>query len=152
MAQKVAAKNGRPSAYSDELADEIFRRMAGGETLLAMCKEPTMPAASTIKLWAINDSPPGFSDKYMRAREFQADAIAEQALDLADTSNPADAAKVRIQVDTRKWLASKINPAKFGDRTRVDSTAVNIDLEKCSVDQLRRIAAGEPIAVVLAGQ
>lgn len=94
--------------------------MAQGETLLAMCKENAMPAASTIKLWAINDNPTGFSDRYARAREFQADAIAEQALDLADTSDPADAAKTRIQVDTRKWLASKINPAKFGERTKVD--------------------------------
>ena len=58
----------------------------------------------------------------------------------------------RLKVDPRKWLASKINPAKFGERSRVDTTAVNVDLEKCSVDQLRRIAAGEPIAVVLAGK
>ncbi len=152
MKKATGRPNGRPSVYSDSLANEILRRIASGETLRAMCKEDGIPAASTIKLWAINDDPPGFSDKYMRAREFQADAIAEQALELADDCDPEDAAKVRIQVDTRKWLASKINPAKFGERSRVDTTAVNVDLEKCSVDQLRRIAAGEPIAVVLAGK
>lgn len=82
----------------------------------------------------------------------QADAIAEDAVDIADDDPAADAAKTRLKVDTRKWLASKINPAKFGERSRVDTTAVNVDLERCSVDQLRRIAAGEPIAVVLAGK
>jgi len=110
---------GRPSTYTPEIAAEILRRMTEGETLLTMCREPGMPPASTVKMWAVDNLPEGFADRYARAREFQADAIAEQALDIADSSEPSDAAKVRIQVDTRKWLASKINPAKFGDLTKI---------------------------------
>jgi hypothetical protein len=117
---EVAQKRrpGRPSAYSDELADRILERMARGETLRAICNESGMPSASTVRLWSINDEPPGFSARYARAREFQADAIAEEALEIADTSD--DPAKARLQVDTRKWLASKINPAKFADRQQLE--------------------------------
>ena len=143
---------GRPSAYTEELASAILLRMSHGETLTAICKGEDMPASSTVRLWAVDDKPKGFSARYARAREMQADAIAEDAVDIADDDPAADAAKTRLKVDTRKWLASKINPAKFGERSRVDTTAVNVDLERCSVDQLRRIAAGEPIAVVLAGK
>ncbi len=143
---------GRPSAYTEAIASAILLRMSHGETLTAICKGEDMPASSTVRLWAVDDKPAGFSARYARAREMQADAIAEDAVDIADGDPAADAAKTRLKVDTRKWLASKINPAKFGERSRVDTTAVNVDLEKCSVDQLRRIAAGEPIAVVLAGK
>lgn len=124
----MTKRKGRPSTYTPEIAAEVLRRMTEGETLLTMCREPGMPPASTVKMWAVDDVPEGFADRYARARDFQADAIAEQALDLADTSDPADAAKVRIQVDTRKWLASKINPAKFGDRAKIEH-AGGIDLQ-----------------------
>lgn len=119
MAQKLTAKNGRPSVYTEAIAEEILGRMSRGETLTSICREPGMPVISTVSLWAIDDKPKGFSERYARARQMQADAIAEGAVDIADDDPAADAAKTRLKVDTRKWLASKINPAKFGERTRI---------------------------------
>lgn len=50
----------------------------------------------------------------------QAEAIADEAIDIADTCEPMDAQKARLQVDTRKWFASKMFPEKFADRTKLD--------------------------------
>lgn len=110
----MAKKTGRPSVYSEAVADEILRRMAEGETLSAICHEEGMPARSTVSLWAIKDEPVGFSDRYERARMLQALAIGEDAIDIADDRSD-EANSRRVRVDTRKWFASKMHPAKFGD-------------------------------------
>lgn len=107
---------GRPTAYSEEVANEILRRMGDGETLTAICSEEGMPARSTVSLWSIKDEPPGFSARYDRARMLQALAIGEDALDIADNTKE-EANSRRVRVDTRKWFASKMHPSKFGDST-----------------------------------
>ena len=58
---------------------------------------------------------------YARARVDQAHAIAEDAMVVADTANADNAQAVRVRVDTRKWLASKIAPRHYGDRMDVTS-------------------------------
>lgn len=110
----------RPSAYDETAATEVLRRMSEGETLTAICREPGFPSASSMNLWAINDSPPGFSARYARARELQSLAIGESAINLADDCK--DAVKARLQVDTRKWFASKMHPSKFGEKVTTEHT------------------------------
>jgi hypothetical protein len=63
------------------------------------------------------------------------DAMVDETMRLADeppSTNPitgaidsASVAKQRLQVDTRKWLLSKLAPKKYGDRLEVagDPTA-----------------------------
>lgn len=113
-------KRGRPSLYNEGLASEILRRMSEGETLIKICSEDGMPSKTTLLVWAINDLPPGFSARYARAREMQAVSIGEEALVLADDCT--DPVKARLQVDTRKWFASKMHPSKFGDKSQIEHT------------------------------
>ena len=40
-------KNGRPSVYSEEVAVELFSRMAGGESVRSICRDEHMPAISS---------------------------------------------------------------------------------------------------------
>jgi hypothetical protein len=65
----------------------------------------------------------GFSAKYARAREMQVEFWAEQIIDISDgVARGADAAEVqaaRLQSDNRRWLASKLMPRKYGDKTVV---------------------------------
>ena len=52
-------------------------------------------------------------DAVLAARKLKAEKLAEEALDIADqadeTSN-SGVNKARLQVDTRKWMASKLDP------------------------------------------
>jgi hypothetical protein len=69
----------------------------------------------------------GFSAQYARAREAQADCWASEIVDLADETL-ADAnhvAKARLQIDARKWVASKLMPRKYGDRVSAELTGAN---------------------------
>lgn len=113
---------GRPTLYTPELAAEICAHIADGKSMRSICRDEHMPALSSVFLWISNN--PEFSEQYARARDMQADAMAEDMLDIADTPpqmgergiDSADVADKRLRIDTRKWIASKLKPKKYGDK------------------------------------
>lgn len=115
------AKRGRPTKYTEALADKICERVAEGESLNAICKEPEMPARLTIYRWFREYE--SFSNNYARAREDQADFYADEIIALADSAT--DPQKARLQIDTRKWVASKLKSKKYGDKVQQEITGVD---------------------------
>jgi hypothetical protein len=123
---------GRPSDYSDTLADEICERISNGESLRKICSEEKMPNKATVFRWLANNEI--FSDQYARAREEQAESYADEITAIADEMPDMDplydgdgkliemrihSAYVQWQknrVDARKWVASKLKPKKYGDK------------------------------------
>jgi hypothetical protein len=127
---------GRPSEFSQETADAICLRLIEGDSLRTICKADEMPAASTVFKWL--SERPVFSEQYARAREAQADHLAEEILQIADdgendtyqTDNgPAVNQDViqrsKLRVDARKWLAGKMAPKKYGDKVTTELTGAN---------------------------
>lgn len=116
------AERGRPTKYTPELGDEICERIAQGESLVMICKDDHLPAPKNVYAWlrAYED----FRNNYVRAREDQADTYADEITYIADTAE--DAQKARLQVDARKWVASKLKPKKYGDK--IDMTTNGKDL------------------------
>lgn len=128
-------RRGRPAAFSEEVAARICARISMGETLRAICRDEGMPNRSTVAKWVVEDVA-GFASQYARAREMGFDAMAEEALAIADTpvegvrreESENGVKEVRedmlghrkLQVDARKWLLSKWSPKKYGDRQEID--------------------------------
>lgn len=110
----VSSVTGRPSTYTPEIAAEICRRLGGGESLLAICRDEAMPSDVTVRRWALEDVH-GFSAQYARAREVQAHAVAEMAV--ADAETARDPQLGRLAYDARKWFAGKLLPKVYGDKT-----------------------------------
>jgi len=107
----------RPSKYTDKLANAICKKIMEGESLLKICKSTTLPSRSTVNKWLSENKE--FSDKYTRARERQADFYTEEMIDIADKVDAKSSSavnKARLQIDARKWKASKLAPKKYGDR------------------------------------
>lgn len=143
-------KLGRPTDYTKDMADNICEKISGGLSLRAICAEPGMPARGTVYRWLIENA--DFQDQYARAREKQADYFAEEIIEIADSAEAESAAvsKAKLQIDARKWAASKIAPKKYGDKTELDvkssdgsmRPSVRIDAEeyrKLAEDVLRNI-------------
>ena len=125
---------GRPSLFSVEIAQEICSRIMDGESLRKICRDEHMPERMTIFRWLHDNTE--FCDQYARAREIQADTLAEEILEIADdgrndtyTTNDDDGegvervnhdviARSRLRVDARKWYASKLSPKKYGDKVQ----------------------------------
>jgi len=72
-----------PVQYSTELADAICERLAGGETLRAICRDDGMPDHRSVRRWALEDTQ-GFGAMYERARLIGYLGMADEILDLAD--------------------------------------------------------------------
>jgi len=136
------AKIGRPSDYTPEIALAICDRIASGESLRTICTAHEMPDKATVFRWLAAHE--AFRDQYARAREAQADALAEEILDIADETSGdfiekqlgdegstvqivdhEHISRSKLRVDARKWLTGKLAPKKYGDRMRIgaDETA-----------------------------
>lgn len=128
-------KGGRPSDFTPELADEICSLLMAGESLRSICKRREMPAMSTVTLWLNKHEE--FSVQYARAREIQAEVLAEDAMNIADAvvEDSAAVAKARLQVDARKWYASKVAPKKYGERVQHDQKITITDLTDEELDR-----------------
>jgi hypothetical protein len=127
---EVEPKIGRPSEYSEELADLICDAIAGGKSLIDICASEAMPSARAVYRWLADDSRVDFRHRYACAREAQADKLAGEILQISDygindTQVDGDGrvivdhdviARSRLRVDSRKWLASKLAPKKYGDK------------------------------------
>lgn len=133
-AQETRPKIGRPSSYSQEIADRICSELAEGKSMRAVCREEGMPSMQTVFSWL--RTKPDFLEQYTRAKDEAADALVDEMLDIADEAtndwmevhdkdnpgyrlNGEAINRSRLRVDTRKWIASKLKPKKYGDKVAV---------------------------------
>jgi hypothetical protein len=123
----TSKKIGRPSSYKKDIAAEICARLVEGESLKSICRDPLMPDIKTVYLWMAQNEE--FLHQYARAKEDQADTMQEEILDIADTEpvqvvDDKGIARIdsghvnwmRLRIDSRKWIAAKLKPKKYGDR------------------------------------
>jgi hypothetical protein len=108
---------GRPSSFTQEMADKICERLAAGESLRSICKDDGMPSWPCISNWLQRF--PEFAAQYARAREDQAEAHADRIIEIAD-DDTIDPNHKRIMVDARKWVASKLKPKRYGDKAAIE--------------------------------
>lgn len=109
---------GRPTIYSEEIITEFLYRIAKGRSVASVCQDDDMPHRATIYEWLAQNG--DFSDKYARASEQRADHYFDEMLDIADKALPEEVQKAKLQIDTRKWVLSRMNPKKYGDKHKDD--------------------------------
>lgn len=157
MTKKKTEKKppGRPSTYSDEVGAAICERIALGESLRSICRDDAMPSLASVFLWLKNK--PGFSEQYVRAREVQADTLADEIIEIADESandtyvdddgnvktNTEVVARSKLRVDARKWIASKLKPKVYGDRQQIDMEVKDVTPMADRMKQARERARGK---------
>ena len=100
--------------FSEPLADTICERIARGESLNSILREPGMPSYQAVCLWLRKNEQ--FAAAYRQARIDQADTLADQILEIADQAKAEDAQVARLRVDARKWVAAKLKPQVYGDK------------------------------------
>lgn len=134
-------------AFKQSIADEICEKLADGQSLRSICREDGMPTTSTVCKWLT--LLPAFAEQYARAREMQADALADEITDIADNLT-GDPQRDRLRVDARKWAASKLKPRKYGDKQLIGSDPENplpaaslFDASKLSTQTLRELMAAK---------
>ena len=134
---KQSKKVGRPPIYGQETRDQICALLAEGLSLRSICRQEGMPDLALVMRWLRDE--PEFVAQYARAREAQADALAEEILEIADDGrndwmqreDPDNGGyefkgehvqRSRLRVDSRKWFVSKLAPKKYGDKVETEHT------------------------------
>jgi len=115
----------RPTLFSEALAAEICRRLADGELLADICRPARMPSRETVRRWQSENG--SFARQHAIARDQQADALAEQAVQIAQNADPGTVSVCKLQIDTIKWLTAKIAPKRYGEKA-VPDAAVKVSI------------------------
>jgi len=144
--------NPTRAKYSDDLVREILMRIADGETYESIRRSDPdkFPHASALGDW-LNASP-ALAVAHARAREFMADAIAEETLRIVDAEperledRRIDAGSVqwaKMRAEQRMKLLAKWAPEKYGEKllhAGHDGKEIKIDQRfdiRAIADQLR---------------
>lgn len=132
---------GRPTKYTQEIADRICAELAEGKSLRSVCSADDIPSAVTVFSWF--RIYPEFLKQYTRAKEESADAMADEVLHISNTPVMGETRTIksdgsvevkqdemlghrRLQIETRKWLMAKMKPKRYGDK--LDMTTNGKDL------------------------
>jgi len=118
-------KAGRPTKYSEELADDICNRIAGGESLNSICKEGEYPTMSCVLMWVVNGKHPLFFDKYRKAREAQGLYDGDRLRDIVETMvvGEIEPQVAKVAIDAYKWTAARNAARVYGKRVEEQDTA-----------------------------
>ncbi len=196
--------------YEPEIAEEICRRMALGESLVAICETTEgFPVPRTVERWVSLDVN-GFAADYQAAREVCAERLAREIIELSDRVRigerikKADRKKIfncstceaevrwsarrgresgyyhvigdsviceggqpvskqlyaietitgdmversKLQIEARKWYASRLFPRRYGDKVEVEHTGAL----GASIAEAIRAARAKRTGVELEGQ
>jgi len=125
-----------PKGKRAEIANAICERIAKGESLRSICEGERSgdnlygyPAEGTFRGWVRKDD--ALNTQYTRACEDRADVIFEQCLSIADNNEGDEHEgehdhdhinRMRLRIDTRKWMLGKMRPGKYGERVRQEIT------------------------------
>ena len=125
----------------------ILGDIANGASLSAAIQRLNpSPSYWWAKDWLRRD--PELKARYIEAVEDRADRLAEELIELADQPIPtgldgpgmsAWVQKLRVQVDVRKWAASKLKPKAYGERLDVTVAPTQISITAALEEANRRV-------------
>src|SRR3954463_4417905 len=123
---------GRPPKFNPEIGNEVCELIACGFSLRKASAALGI-AHETVLRWAVRY--PDFRHQYAQARALRVDWMTEEMLDIADDAasdwaldkegNPKKVdreavLRSRLGLETRKWLAARLDPKQWGERQQLD--------------------------------
>lgn len=127
---------GRPTDYSEEIADTICLQLAEGRSLNLICHDEGMPDKSTVFRWLYRHVE--FRDKYRAAREAQTFCVEDELGEIADDGrndwmekhnqrgefigwqiNGEAVARSKLRFEYRRWLLERMQPKRFGVKSEM---------------------------------
>lgn len=148
-------KTAKPERDKGAICQTVLQGMRDGMSAFKACQAAGVPQ-STFNRWV--DADAKLAEDYAHAREDLIERMANDVLELADSEVPETGDGKRdwqaiqqrkLQVDSRKWLLSKLAPKKYGDRLELAGDKENplqvqtIDASKLSTDVLAQIIAAK---------
>lgn len=114
---------GRPTDYSEKLAENICNWIAGGNSLRSFCRSESAPDVSTVCRWIIRHDE--FRKQYVQAREAAGYAHGDKVIEVVELlqDKDIDAQTAKAMMDGLKWAAERMAPRAHAPRSTIDSTS-----------------------------
>lgn len=159
-APKPPLPTGRPTAYTEELADSICELIVQGMSCNKISQLDNMPAKSIIYYWLSKHK--SFLDKYTQALEIRSLTYLDEVSDIADdgsndyyekkgkngeTFMAFDSEHVqrsRLRIETRLKMLEKLQPRKYGAKVDLNHGVQ----EDNPIMQLLQVARGTKLAAI----
>lgn len=122
------SRGGAPRRYCMATAEEIFTRVAQGETMTSICADPAMPHAATVARWRCYE--PVFDEALRVAQEAAAEGLCDEALAVARGVTRESAYADHVRLTHLRWLAAVRAPQLFG---RVKAMEAPVETRKPEV-------------------
>jgi len=109
---------------------KVLEAIQEGQSINAIQKTNGIPDSNTLYRWLNKDA--DFRDNYVRARETQAVFYAEKIGNvIQDLKNSSEQSReltdiARLEIDSYKWIASKLLPKVYGTNQQQTNVQVNI--------------------------
>jgi len=136
-----------PKIFDDaEVWNDILTKMANGNSLSAILRQPNYPSYSWCKEKLREDLE--LRRRYDQAVEDRGDRLADELMELAWTPMPegmdgrtqsAWVNHLRLKIDTAKWVASKLRPRVYGDKLEMSVTHEQISITKVLEEAKKRV-------------
>lgn len=97
--------------------DMVWQRVIEGQSLGQMATSLGLPKTKFIR-WISDEH----LEEYERALRMGADEYAHDLVEIADKSDPEEAAKTKLRIEARRWLASRWDKGRYGEHTKVEHT------------------------------
>ena len=137
---------GRPTKYTPELAAAICEDISNSSCGIHQIAKNHNVTATSIMEWLGKYKE--FAEMYARAKDLQADYMAKEMIEIADEAtrdtitdpetgneyaNNEWIQRSKLRVETRKWLAAKLAPKKYGDKIDVTTDGQPISHTTASI-------------------
>lgn len=146
----------RKTEYTPEIAQEICEAIENSsQSLDKICaSNPDWPTGRTVRKWLSQQ--PSFVPLYAQAKMKQAEYMVEEIIEISDDTSRDTLIKTnkegeeyevannewinrsRLRVDTRKWLAAKLAPKVYGDKTQTDHGVAQNSFMEGILDKLSK--------------
>ena len=105
-----------------QVVEAVCDRIALGEDVRLICRDPSMPDRRTLERWAVKDEAIAASLAHARVRQADADFEELRQWEYAAIADPKAAAGYRVAGELRRWRLGRLKPGAYGDHSTVQLT------------------------------
>lgn len=127
--------------YTDpEFWENVFKLMGAGESTAVIAQ--TLQVSSSTMMNRIKHDP-DLSQRFEIARQNRAQYHTERIEQIINDVEVGviDAQSAKISMDARKWLAARMDPNAWGDKTKVDMNVT--DVTQLHLEAIRELGMAE---------
>lgn len=121
----------------------LYERIADGDSVLTISRD--FGISRSFLSNHLNRSPEHKANM-RRARETRADFLGDEINEIADTATPLTANVAKLRIDTRRFIAGRLNPDTWSEK---QAPLIQINANSLHLDALRKVRADDTAARLL---